>query len=346
MKIKPAQAEAFAAKPDPGAKAVLVFGPDRGLVRERVGKLIRSVVPDPEDPFRVAELTGDQAKADPAAVADEAAAMAFGGGRRVVVVRGCTDDALPALDNWLNAAQGDALVVAEAGDLEARSKLRQRFEKADAAAALACYRDDQKDLSGLIRDHLKGRGLEVDRDALDYLAGQLGDDRAVTRSELDKLALYAGAESAGGGGRVRLADAQACVGDSAALSLEDVALAAGDGDLAGLERAFGRAIAEGANPVQPLRAAANHFKRLHQVAGAGDVEQAVQRLRPPVFWKIKPRVVAQARAWRPAEIGRALEALLEAEARCKTTGVPAETISARALMGIAARSPLRRRGRR
>jgi DNA polymerase-3 subunit delta len=346
MKIKPFQADAFAAKPDPAVRAVLVYGPDRGLVRERLGKLIRSVVADPEDPFRVAELTGEQAKADPAAVADEAAAMAFGGGRRVVVVRGCGDDALPALDNWLNDPQGDSLVLAEAGDLESRSKLRQRFEKADAAAAVACYRDGQSDLSGLIRAHLKGHGLEVERDALGYLASQLGGDRAVTRSELDKLALYVGVHTGGGAGRVGLADAEACVGDSAALSLEDVALATADGDLSALERAYGRAMAEGLNPVSALRAAANHFKRLHQVADAGDVEQAAGRLRPPVFWKIKSRFVAQARAWRPGEIGRALELLLEAEARCKTTGVPTEAIGARALMGVAARSPLRRRGRR
>lgn len=336
MKIKPAQADSFAAKPDPAARAVLVYGPDRGLVRERVGKLVRSAVNDPNDPFRVAELTGDQAKADPAAVTDEAAALAFGGGRRAVIVRGVTEDALPACQNFLDDPHGDSLVVVEAGELDGRSKLRALFEKAGNAAALACYRDEQRDLSPLIRETLQGHGLEASREALAYLAASLGGDRGVTRSELDKLALYKGS------GRIELEDAQACVGDSASLSLEDVALAAGDGDLPGLQRAFDRAIAEGANPVQPLRAAANHFKRLHQLSGADNVEQAIERLRPPVFWKIKGRVAAQARAWSPAGIAAALEALLEAEGRCKSTGLPAETISARTLLGLASRSPLRK----
>jgi DNA polymerase-3 subunit delta len=337
MKVKPANAERFAAKPDAKVRAVLVYGPDRGLVRERAGKLVRSVVADPEDPFRVAELTGDQIKKAPAVLADEAAAMAFGGGQRVVIVRSPSEDTANAFREFLAQPAGDALVVVEAGDLDGRSKLRAAFEKADLGAALPCYRDEGRDLQGLIQETLKAQGLSVSREALDYLGQHLGADRGVTRSELQKLALYKGS------GEVQLEDARSCVGDSAALSLDDVAHAVADGDLAALERAFDRALAEGANPIQPLRATANHFKRLHQVADARDVEQAVEKLRPPVFWKVKPRLTAQAKAWSPARLGEALDGLLEAEARCKSTGMPVEAVAARELMRIASRSPLRQR---
>ncbi|MBK1671190.1 DNA polymerase III subunit delta [Rhodovibrio sodomensis] len=340
MKVKPANADRFAAKPDAQVRAVLVYGPDRGLVRERVGRLVRSVVADPEDPFRVAELTGEQIKKAPAVLADEAAALAFGGGQRVVVVRSPSEDTAATFREFLADPAGDSLVVVEAGDLDGRSKLRAAFEKADRGAALPCYRDEGRDLAGLIQETLKGHGLSVSREALDYLGQQLGADRGVTRSELLKLALYKGS------GEVQLEDARYCVGDSAALSLDDVAQAVAEGDLAGLERAFDRALAEGANPIQPLRATANHFKRLHQVADAGDVAQAVERLKPPVFWKLKPRVTAQAKAWTPARLGEALDGLLEAEARCKSTGMPAEAVAARELMRVASRSPLRQRRKR
>lgn len=340
MKIKPAQADAFARKPDPAVRAVLVYGPDRGLVRERVDALIGSVVDDPRDPFRVAELTAGRVVREPALIIDEAAAMAFGGGRRVVLVREAGDDVAKALAGFLDEPAGDALVVVEAGELDARSRLRQAFEKHDGAAALACYRDDTRSLPGLVRDILKAHGLDVSQEAVDYLAAHLGSDRLVTRGELAKLAAYKGE------GRVELADARACVGDTAALSLEDVALACGAGELAELERAYERALQEGANPVQPLRAAARHFQRLHQVAGAGDLDKAIGGLRPPVFWKTKPQFKAQAEAWRVPTLAWALERLLEAEGRVKSTGMPAQTVASRALMEIAARSPLRRRRRR
>lgn len=339
MKIKPAQADAFARAPDADVRAVLVHGPDRGLVRERVDRLVRSVVEDPNDPFRVADLSAAQIAKEPALVADEAASLAFGGGRRAVVVRDGDDSVAAALSAFLNDPMGDSLVVVEAGDLEARSKLRQAFEKAKTGAAIACYRDDARSLPGLIQDTLKERGLTASREAVAYLADNLGGDRLVTRSELEKLALFVG------GGQVDLVAARACVGDSAALSLDDLALACADGDLAAVERIFARTLQEGANPVQPLRAVARHFQRLHLVSGSANVDQAMDKLRPPVFWKHKARFKAQAAAWRTAHLGQALDRLIEAEGMVKSTGQPQEITAERALIAIAARSPLRRRRR-
>lgn len=339
MKVQPKNADAFARKPAPEIRAVLVYGPDRGLVRERVGHLLDSVVPTRDDPFRVAELSGSQVAKDPSLVADEAAAMAFGGGRRAVLVQGADDNAARALSQFLTDPVGDSLVIVDAGDLEAKSRLRQTFEKAKAGAALPCYRDDARSLPGLIEETLKAEGFNVSREARDYLAANLGGDRLVTRSELHKLALYKG------DGRIELADAQACIGDTADITTEDIAFAAAGGDIAELERAFQRAIGEGASPVQPIRTVARHFQRLHAVSAASDTDAAMANLRPPVFWKRKAAFKAQAQAWQAAHLARALERLLEAENRTKTTGLPAVAIASRTLMEIAHRSPLRKRRR-
>ena len=75
MKITGARIEAFLRNPDPKSVAVLVFGPDRGLVRERGATIARAVVDDPADPFRVVELSGGSLKSDPARLGDEAAAV-------------------------------------------------------------------------------------------------------------------------------------------------------------------------------------------------------------------------------------------------------------------------------
>ena len=50
--IKAADADAFVARPDPARPVVLVFGPDAGLVSERVNAIIKASVDDPNDPFR------------------------------------------------------------------------------------------------------------------------------------------------------------------------------------------------------------------------------------------------------------------------------------------------------
>ena len=334
MKITGARIEAFCKAPDPAMRAVLVYGPDGGLVRERVERLMRGVVADLRDPFRVAELPAARLKDDPALVADEAAAIALTGGRRVVVVRDAGDAVAEALGRFLAAPAGDALVVVEGGDLGPRSSLRKLFESADAGAALPCYADDGGSLAAVVQEELRAGGLSVDPDALAFLVDHLGGDRRLTRAELAKLVMYMGAER-----RVRLEDAVACVGDSAALSLDDLTLAAADGDHATAQRVLDRLFTEGSQPVSVLRALSRHFQRLHLAAGlvaAGRTpDQAMAALKPPVIFKAADRFKRQLTRWPPERLGRALQLLLEAEAECKTTGMPAAEITSRAVMQLA-----------
>ncbi|MGC2522189.1 MAG: DNA polymerase III subunit delta, partial [Stellaceae bacterium] len=84
MKIAPSRVAAFLQRPDPEIRAVLLYGPDAGLVRERADAVARTVCTDLSDPFRVAMLNGAVLAADPARLADEAAQLSLVGGRRVV----------------------------------------------------------------------------------------------------------------------------------------------------------------------------------------------------------------------------------------------------------------------
>ena len=340
MKLNARQTDHCGRPPDRDVRSVLLYGPDAGLRRERSAALLACIVADPEDPFAVTELSGSQLAEDPARLADEAAALVFGGGRRFVRVRDAGDRITPVVKDFLAGSPGEAFVVFEGDDLPARSSLRKLFEGDKQAAALACYHDDARSLGTVVRAFFADAGMKIERDAVAFLAAQLGGDRALTRRELEKLLLFKGP----GGGEITLADAEACIGDSALLSLDDAAFATGAGNLAALERAISRSLAEGSSPISLLRAVARHFQRLHAVAGApGGVEEAMRRLRPPVFWKAAESFKAQAGAWQPDSLGRALHRLLEAEAACKRSGAPAETLACRALLEIAANAPGRRR---
>ncbi|HEC91337.1 MAG TPA: DNA polymerase III subunit delta, partial [Alphaproteobacteria bacterium] len=265
MKITAARIKSFLARPDAAIAAVLIYGPDQGLVAERAEALARAIVDDPSDPFRTASITGAALKQDPARLADEAGAISFapsggdGGKRRLVRLRRATDDAAPVIDAYLATATADALVIADAGFLGPRSKLRRLFEAAKNAAALAaCYEDDERALGQVISETLDRHGLTASPDARAFLAGQLGSNRGVTRMELEKLALYMGRP-----GRVELDDAMAAIGDSASASINAVVFAAAAGDIPALDKALDRAFGEGAQPVTVLRAAARYIMRLH-----------------------------------------------------------------------------------
>lgn len=338
MKIAPAQAEGFVRDPGPSWVAVLVYGPDGGLVRERGREIASTVVDDLADPFRVTEFAAAALRDDPAKLADEACALSLMGGRRVVRLTDAGDAVAAALGDVLSTASpADVLVVVEAGDLSPRSKLRKLIEGADNGAAIACYLDDARALSEVIRETLGRSGLAVTPDAMAYLSDHLGSDRMLSRMELEKLATYAL-----GTGQVTLDDAEAVVGDGAAIALEDISFSISDGNVAGLDRALGIAFDEGTNAVAVVRAAQRHFQRLHRTAGAiaagAAPDQAVKALRPPVFFKRVPAFRSQLRFWSASRLSGALAALTEAEIACKTTGIPAEAACRRALLAIAGRA--------
>jgi len=334
MKIAPRNIEQFVRKPDPAVRAVLVYGPDTGAIRERAEALCLTVVPDLSDTFGVVELTPRSVISDGALLSDEAAAISFGGGRRVIRIRGAGNDLADALADFLGNPVGDALVVVEGAESAARGRLRTVFEKSDVGAAIACYVDEGVGLESLIRAVLQEANLRLDPAALDYLAANLGGDRQLTRRELEKIVLYVEP-----GAVVSLEDAQACVGDGAATSLDDVSMAAGSGNYQALDIALVRCIADGQAPVGVVRAVQRHFQRLHLAvglcAGGASPDQAMSSLRPPVFFKVKDGFRRQINCWSTATIADALTILTEAEVDCKTTGMPDMAIAGRALMRIA-----------
>ncbi|MEE9317494.1 MAG: DNA polymerase III subunit delta, partial [Rhodospirillales bacterium] len=313
----------------------------QGLVRERARGLALSVVEDLGDPFRVVEMTGQTLKADPPRLIDEAAQLSMTGGRRVIWVHEATDAVCSNFQDILEIPGGQNLVIAEAGNLGPRSSLRKLFEKANNAGAIGCYEDGARDLGNIIQETLGRFGLSPTADATAFLIENLGGDRLVTRGELEKLALYVGGglnEEETAAKTVEVEDAMACIGDSAAMSLDFVVYATASGNAQELDRTLERAYLEGTSPIGVLRAMAGHLQRLHLalgfVAGGQPPDSALDALKPRIIFKFKSQFQAQMRQWRLGRLARAMELLMAAEIECKSTGLPAAQICHRALIRI------------
>src|SRR3979490_2207916 len=79
--------DAFLARPDPGRPIILLYGPDAGLVRERADALLKSAVDDPNDPFSMVRLDGDELSPTPPGLVDQPLTGPLFGGRRAIRVR-------------------------------------------------------------------------------------------------------------------------------------------------------------------------------------------------------------------------------------------------------------------
>lgn len=344
-KLAGSAAEGFLRKPDPAIRAVLLHGPDEGQVRERFQALSRAICADLHDPFRVADLAPASLNDDPARLADECAALAFGGGRRVVRVAGATDSQSAAILAHVSRTVGDALLIVSAGVLTPRSKLRSGFETSKHAVAIACYPAEGRQLISQLRGALADAGVRADADAVELLASLLADDTGSLRAEVEKLKLYAGS----GAQSLTMDDVRACCGDQSAHSVFELAFAVGDGAQAKVQGISDRLFAQGENPVSVVRGISRHFDRLFQARAAMDngasADVAMKSLKPAVFFKDVEAFRRQLGAWPCPALLAAIDRLVEVERQCKSTGMPAALVTQRGLMEIASLARRARAGR-
>ncbi len=337
MKIPPRQTESFIKSPDPSVRVILVYGPDYGLMRERTALIGKTVVEDLNDPFNVAALNGDQLTEDPARLSDEAGAISMMGGDRLIRIENAGDKLTPLLKDYLKDPSPLALIVLEAGELGPRSPLRQLCEKADNAAAIACYVENERDLSGLIRSMLQEHGLTIQPDAINWLASSLVGDHQRARNEVEKLITYMG----GAQNAVTLEDAQACCGEAGAQSLDDLIHAVGGARSEAALKSFAVLMEEGVPFMAALRALQNHFRRLHvtksRMATGEPADLAMKSLSPPVFFKWEQSFKGQLNSWSLTRLENALTRLNALEAQCKQTGAPVETLCSQAILALSVR---------
>lgn len=325
-RVSSSDADKLSASPPKGWVAVLLFGPNNGLVRERADAAARSVVADLSDAFRVADLGADVVRKDPARLGDEVGAISMFGGRRVVRLRDATDGLSETIGTLLEAPIGDALIVVEAGELTKTSSLRKLFEGAKSAGAIECYDDRPEDAARLIREALDGAGWKAEPDALAYLTDALQTDRRLLRGELDKLTTYLGT---GKGGTLTRAEAAILIGDSGAVEADEIADAVVAGDLAKLDRLIVKAGESNVSWTGVAGAALRLFQRLASAAEGGGGSS----------WGrssyYEQRLQAQLVGWDHAKLTRAMMLLSECEAQTRTTGLPEAAIAQQALVTVA-----------
>lgn len=333
-KLTSRQIAAFLTNPDPGYPVVLLYGPDQGLVRERGLRLVKTIVKDLSDPFRISKIRGAELQSDPGRLADEAAAISMTGGRRVVWISDAVEDNAKTLAAHVETAIGDALIVVEAGNLSPRSKLRQMAEKSKAVMALPCYADDSRTLEALIQDTLKAHNLTLSPAALGHLGNNLGQDRQITLQELEKLALYCHGKN-----QISLTDVMAITGDVSALALNDIADYCAQGDIEALDKALARTLETGTATTSLLRSSSNHFQRLllviDQAARNTTIDSAVKALKPAVHFSRNAAFKQQCRLWDRPRLEAALEAFQNAETQCRKQSALEKTICTRVHLNLA-----------
>jgi DNA polymerase-3 subunit delta len=297
--------------------------------------LVKASVDDPNDPFSLVRLEGEDLTAEPSRLVEEAQTIPLFGGRRAVWVKAGSRNIAPAVEAVLALPASECRVVIEAGDLRRNAPLRSLCERAKNAAALPCYPDSEKDLARLIDSELRAADLVLKSDARAVLIPLLGGDRVASRNELRKLALYAR-----GRGEVDVDDVTAVVSDASTLALDELVDTAFAGRPADLETQLAKVRAAGSPLGSIFFAAQRQLAQLHKwrtaIESGGPF--SLDNVQPPLHFRRKTLVEAALKQWNAARLTAAMAELADAVLASRRTSALASTIAERALLSIAVKA--------
>ncbi|MGB0498265.1 MAG: DNA polymerase III subunit delta [Rubricella sp.] len=311
MKLQKRDANRFFARPDPACPGILIYGPDTMRIALKREELVAALIgPEGGAEMRFSRLAASDIRSDKAALIDEMKARGFFDGPRALLVEDATDTIAPQVIGALEAHEpGDATLIVTAGQLPPRAKLRTFFEKHPSALCHALYADppDRDEVDEMLR---KAGIAAVDRAAMnDLLALAQALDPGDLSQTIEKLALYTyGREEP-----VGLSDIAAVAPRSVEADADDVVNAVAGQEPGRVAPLMSRIEAQGVNATTLCIAVTRHFRQLHAAAVAGGGEEALSRLRPPVFGPRRRIMGQQLRKWSAPMLETALTDLTDAD---------------------------------
>jgi DNA polymerase-3 subunit delta len=339
--VKAADVDRAVRSRGPEINVLLFYGPDAGRVAERARAAAVAAVDNPDDPFSLIRMDGDSVADQPTRLVEEATTFGMFGGKRAIWVRPSSRNVSAAVTPLLDVQLTDTLVVVEAGDLSKSSPLRAACERSPRALALPSFADEARDVAAVIVETLKEHGLTIGESARQLLQQSLGGDRLATRSELNKLALYAHGQS-----EVTLEDVEATVSDVSATALDAALDAAFGGQLAALDDALTGLFTNGTSPPQILAVALRHAMQLLAATDAlarGEGQESVIRAWRGLHFRRKDAVTRQLRLWNETSLMDAIGRLDAAVLETRRSPNLAAVLTSRVLVAVA---DMARRARR
>jgi DNA polymerase-3 subunit delta len=166
----------------------LFYGPGEFRMEKVLGKIRASYVPEPVRDFNLERFYGGETT--PGEVILKAKSMPFMAKNRLILVRRTEEFSKEELEKFLpyleNPSESTCVIF-----ISAKTDFSKRFYKAIRASGLAVKFDSLKEdeVVPWIRKTAKELGVEMDKDACDYLASIVGNNPRDLFGELEKLRL-------------------------------------------------------------------------------------------------------------------------------------------------------------
>jgi DNA polymerase-3 subunit delta len=281
--------------------SALLYGVDEGVIYERKQDVIKAVLGEDFDDLHLVEYQFKDISDSFHNVIDEANGFSLIPGRKLLIIYAAKDAIAEDLQIYFDMLKSDSFLLVVADDLKPTGKLRKFYEAEQNIVSIPCYIDDEQSLKNIIISDLKHDGYQISYDLADFIASKFYGNRQILRSELLKLKNFMGDNK-----EVSFEDVESIITGSKEKNLQDFANKIANLEIANLANIIEANKKIGVNSITLCRVLINYFTRLNLAASyrAQDMtnNDAVSKLRPPVFFKQKSLMIQHLSKWSNAKI--------------------------------------------
>lgn len=299
-------------------QSVLVYGNDYGVVSQTVDSIVSKFIPGEQTIFNFACLQYSSIIKNPELLCNELNSPSLTRERKIILV----SEVEKAVPTWLKESlqnlNPDVFVIFKASELPPSSAIRKFFENEKNLAVIACYHDEHATTRTIVENKLKQHKITIDKQALDYLVMNVNSDRLILLSELDKLILFAQNM-----GKISFEDIKQLISLSGNSSIDDFCFDIALGNSANFDLRLRQLLDTKTNVIAIIRSITRCFQQLLKAQGfiknGMTVEQAMQKLSPPVFFKYVPIFTTCLKRFSLGQLQDIIGAFTDLELLCKTT---------------------------
>ena len=212
--------------------------------------------------------------------------------------------------------------------LEKKSKLRNYFEKSANAAIVACYNDNEITIRKLIQEQLKGFN-NLTNQTINLILNSSGLDRVKVDNEIQKIVTcFINKEI----DQTKLETLLNIRENEDFNALKDQALI---GNKIATNKFMSNTIIEPEKNIMYLNIINQRLNKLleiDKITKNGRTEEAVNSIKPPIFWKDKATIILQAQKWNKTKINSILERTFNLEILLKSNSQINQTILLKKLL--------------
>ena len=321
MKIKSENFINFIKNNSNSFKLILFYGPNIGLVKLLFNKVIKELSIDINDPFNVSKFYTQNLIDDPYILTNTVSTFTMTSEKRIILLdlsnNSPKKNVIENIKTSLSSKKDDCLVIIKADNLGAMNDLVKFTLNYKFGILVPCYEETANQIKLELSNIFIENKYNFSDSFISHLSTKFSNDSSINKMEFDKLRIFL-INNIEVNEKVLLS----LVTDNTNINLNKISNFCALGDVKGALFYYEKTLDSSISPILVIRTMVKHFKIIEKVLcdieDGKNIDDAINNIKPPLFFKDKPQISNQARLWSLPKINLILKRLADTEIKCKS----------------------------